>query len=179
MIDERLDVAFHRGDPLDSSLVSRLLGVFGDRVVASASYVEAHGQPDRPEELARHSRVLRLDVADPDVWRFDGLGGPSEVLVAGAFRANNGLVAQLVARDGQGVAMLPEILVADNLRTGRLVPLLPAYQSQRLPVHLVYPSRRNLPPRTRMLIDFVVEETKATAASLAKNCAAAVPVLRV
>ena len=64
------------------------------------------------------------------------------------------------ARAGHGVALLPEIQLIDDLRAGRLFRLMEDYQSQRVPVHIVYPSRRNLAPRTRVVMDFLVEQTR-------------------
>ena len=62
-------------------------------------------------------------------------------------------------RAGHGIALLPEIQLIDDLRAGRMYRLLEDYPSQRVPVHIIYPSRRNLAPRTRVVMDFLVEQT--------------------
>ena len=63
--------------------------------------------------------------------------------------------------------VLPEVAVVDDLHSGRLCRLLIDYPSQIVPVHIVYPSRRNLAPRTRVVLDFVVEQSREIQALLA------------
>ena len=58
-----------------------------------------------------------------------------------------------------GVALLPEIQLIDDLRAGGLFRLMEDYELERVPVHIVYPSRRNLAPRTRVVMDFLLEHT--------------------
>jgi DNA-binding transcriptional LysR family regulator len=73
------------------------------------------------------------------------------------------------ARSGHGIALLPEFQVIDDLRAGRLFRLLEDYPSQRVPVHIVYPSRRNVATRTRVVMDYVVELTREISAMLAQG----------
>ena len=80
--------------------------------------------------------------------------------VSGAFLANDSEAVRRAARAGHGIALLPEIQLIDDLRAGRMFRLLEDYPSQRVPVHIVYPSRRNLAPRTRVVMDFLVEQTR-------------------
>jgi DNA-binding transcriptional LysR family regulator len=82
------------------------------------------------------------------------------VRVSGQFIANDSQAVHRAARAGHGIALLPEIQLIDDLRAGRLFRLLEDYPSQRLPVYIVYPSRRNLAPRTRVVMDFLVEQTR-------------------
>ena len=82
--------------------------------------------------------------ARPHIWPFTGPDGPITVRVSGGFIANNSQAVNVAARSGHGIALLPEFQVIDDLRAGRLFRLLEDYPSQRVPVHIVYPSRRNL-----------------------------------
>ena len=86
--------------------------------------------------------------------------------VTGAFIANDSEAVRRAARAGHGVALLPEIQLIDDLRAGRLFRLMEDYQSQRVPVHIVYPSRRNLAPRTRVVMEFLLQQTREIAALL-------------
>ncbi len=85
--------------------------------------------------------------------------GPLIVRVSGAFLANDSEAIRRAARAGHGIALLPEMQLIDDLRAGRLFRLLEDYPSQRVPMQIVYPSRRNLAPRTRVVMDFLVEQT--------------------
>ena len=160
MVEERLDLAFRSGEIADASLVARRAGFLGRAVVAAPVYLERHGAPSTPEDLAAHICLIHDATAEPAVWRFTGTDGPLSVRVTGAFIANDSEAVRRAARAGHGIALLPEIQLIDDLRAGRLFRLMEDYPSQRVPVHIVYPSRRNLAPRTRVVMDFLVQQTR-------------------
>jgi len=160
MIEERLDLAFRSGEVTDTSLVARRVGQLGRAVVAAPLYLERHGAPSTPDDLAQHACLIHDVTAEPDIWRFTGPDGPLSVRVSGAFLANDSEAVRRAARAGHGIALLPEIQLIDDWRTGRLFRLLEDYPSQRAPAYIVYPSRRNLAPRTRVVMDFLVEQTR-------------------
>jgi DNA-binding transcriptional LysR family regulator len=166
MVEERLDLAFRSGEIADASLVARRVGNLGRAVVAAPIYLERHGAPSMPEDLAGHICLIHDAVPDPEVWRFTGPDGPVSVRVSGAFIANDSEAVRRAARAGHGIALLPEIQLIDDLRAGRLFRLMEDYESQRVPVHIVYPSRRNLAPRTRVVMDFLVQQTREIGALL-------------
>ncbi len=164
MIEERLDLAFRSGEISDASLVARRIGYLGRAVVAAPVYLERNGAPSTPDDLTDHVCLIHDATPEPEVWRFTGPDGPVSVRVSGAFIANDSEAVRRAARAGHGVARLPEIQLIDDLRAGRLFRLLEDYPSQREPVHIIYPSRRNLAPRTRVVMDFLVEQTHAITA---------------
>jgi DNA-binding transcriptional LysR family regulator len=84
-----------------------------------------------------------------------------------ALIANDSVAVLRAARAGHGIALLPEVAVVDDLHSGRLCRLLIDYPSQIVPVHIVYPSRRNLAPRTRVVLNFVIEQSREIQALLA------------
>jgi DNA-binding transcriptional LysR family regulator len=65
-----------------------------------------------------------------------------------------------VARNGHGIALLPQVQVLDDVRSGRLIRLLSDYPSEEVPVQILYPTRRHLPPRTRVVMEFLVQEIR-------------------
>jgi DNA-binding transcriptional LysR family regulator len=166
MIEERLDLAFRSGEIADASLVARRVGYLGRAVVAAPMYLERNGAPSTPLDLETHSCLIHDVGTEPEIWRFTGPDGPLSVHVAGQLIANDSLALQRAARGGHGIALLPEIQLIDDLRAGRLFRLLDDYPSQRLPVYIVYPSRRNLAPRTRVVMDFLIEQTREISALL-------------
>jgi len=167
MIEARLDLAVRSGEIADASLVARRVGQLGRAVVAAPLYLERHGAPVVPEDLAAHSCLIHNVTAEPDIWRFTGPEGPLNVRVTGPLIANNSASINIAVRTGLGIALLPEIQVIDDLRAGRIYRLLNDYPSQLVPVHIVYPSRRNLAPRTRVVMDFLAEQMRATSLLLA------------
>jgi DNA-binding transcriptional LysR family regulator len=166
MVDERLDLAWRSGEIADASLVIRRIGQLGRAVVAAPIYLERHGAPSVPEDLAAHTCLIHDFMPDPELWRFTGPDGPVSVRVNGGFLANDSAAVRLAARAGHGIALLPEIQLIDDLRAGRLYRLLNDYPSEIVPVHIVYPSRRNLAPRTRVVMDFLVEQAREIATLL-------------
>jgi len=166
MVDERLDLAWRSGEIADASLVIRRIGQLGRAVVAAPIYLERHGAPSVPEDLATHTCLIHDFMPDPELWRFTGPDGPVSVRVNGGFLANDSAAVRLAARAGHGIALLPEIQLIDDLRAGRLYRLLNDYPSEIVPVHIVYPSRRNLAPRTRVVMDFLVEQAREIATLL-------------
>ncbi len=161
LIEERLDLALQRGQPANSSLVARAIGTFGRVLVAAPAYLERRGAPGTPAELAEHSCVIHEDRVGSARWSFNGPDGPVEVTVSGPFRSDNSEVVHRAALAGFGVANLPELQVVDDIRAARLYRLLPDYPSGLGQVFVVYPSRRHLAPRTRVMIDFLVEMGRA------------------
>jgi DNA-binding transcriptional LysR family regulator len=166
MVEDRLDVAWRSGNIADASLVVRRVGELGRAVVAAPIYLERRGAPSVPEDLTAHTCLIHDAQPDPDVWHFTGPDGPQSVHINGTFIANDSAAVRLAARAGHGIALLPEIMIVDDLRAGRLYRLLNDYPSQLVPVHIVYPSRRNLAPRTRVVMDFLVAETRETSRML-------------
>ena len=167
LIEERLDLALQIGQPNDTSLVARAIGTFGRVLVASPAYLERHGAPQEPADLTHHSCVIHERGPDSARWRFNGPDGPIDVMVAGAFRSDNSDVVHRATLAGFGLAMLPEGQVVDDIRGARLYRMLADYPSGRTQAFVVYPSRRHLAPRTRVMIDALVDMGRRLEAWLA------------
>jgi DNA-binding transcriptional LysR family regulator len=168
LVEERLDLALQRGQPADSSVVARAIGTFGRVVVASAPYLEKHGAPGEPSDLVRHNCLIHEVGPDSNRWQFTGPEGEIAVTVAGNFHADNGEVVHRAALAGHGIAKLPESQVVDDIRAARMYRLLSDYPSGRQQLFVVYPSRRHMAPRTRVLIDFLAAMAHAEEARLAE-----------
>ncbi len=169
MIEERLDVALHVGQPSDSSLMARVAGAFGRALVAAPVYLERRGSPTRPADLAEHTCLIHETGPDSALWHFEGPDGPEQIRVTSPFRANNAEVVHRAVVAGNGISIVPEALIVDDIRAARLYRLLPDYAAARLPAYVLYPSRRHLAPRTRVVIDFLVEQVGLVAARLAQD----------
>jgi DNA-binding transcriptional LysR family regulator len=167
MIEERLDLAMRVGEIKDASLVARRSGI-AERVAAAApSYIKRHGEPSSPSDLANHTCIVHGVGPNSDVWTFVTPDGPRDFLVSGGFLANDVRAVHLAARTGYGIAYLALFEVFDDLRNGRLVRVLRDFPATGVPYSLVYPSRRHLAPRTRLVIDFIGEQLRQVQAELA------------
>jgi DNA-binding transcriptional LysR family regulator len=167
MIEERLDLAMRVGEITDASLVARRSGTAVMVAVAAPSYIERHGEPSSPADLANHTCIVHDVGPESDVWTFVTPEGPRDVRVSGGFLANDVRAVHLAARTGYGIANLALLEVFDDLRNGTLVRVLSDYPAAGVPFSLVYPSRRHLAPRTRVVLDFIWEEVRQIQAQLA------------
>jgi DNA-binding transcriptional LysR family regulator len=171
MIEARLDIAIRARLQEDSALIVRQIAEVGWVVAASPEYLKAHGTPERPEDLLEHECLLHIS-ARSGVWRFIGPDGPMEVPVRGRLSVNVLGAAHRAALAGAGIAMLPDLEIADDIRSGRLVRLLGEYQAPRMPLYIATLSRRFQPPRTRVVMDFLIDLARRGFGTAARAAAA-------
>ncbi len=157
LVHDGLDMAVRIGEVTDGSLISRALGSFPRIAVASAAYLDRRGEPSHPSDLAHHSCIVFTRRAGSADWSFDGPDGRVSVHVSGRLRTDSSEVAREAVLSGVGVALMPAWAFPRALRSGAVRPVLTAWNSTRAPIQAVYPSRRYLAPRTRAVIDFLVE----------------------
>jgi DNA-binding transcriptional LysR family regulator len=166
MIEDRLDLAMRVGEITDASLVLRRSWTVERVAVAAPSYIERHGMPLTPADLVGHACIVHNVGPDSDVWAFVTPDGPREVRVSGGFLANDGRAVRQAAESGYGIAFLGLLEAFDDLRSGELVRVLSGFPATGLLVSLVYPSRRHLAPRTRLVLEFVLEQVREVLAML-------------
>jgi DNA-binding transcriptional LysR family regulator len=167
MIEDRLDLAMRVGEVTDASLVVRRAAMAWFVVVAAPSYIERSGRPVTPADLANHTCIVHDVGPGSDVWTFVMSEGSQEFLVSGGFLANDVGAVHVAARSGCGIALLPLFEVLDDLRSGALVCMLSEFPAPRIPLSVVYPSRRHLAPRTRVVFEFILEQVRQVQAMLA------------
>lgn len=163
---EPVDLALRYRRPPDSTLVALPLAP-DNRVVlvASPDYVARHGEPARPEDLAGHN-CLRYLLSDEvfDRWRFRRDGRETVVTVTGDRVADDGEAVRRWALAGRGIAYKSGLDVAEDLRDGRLLRLLPGWQAESAPLYLVCADRRQLSPLVQRLKAFLAQRCEALAA---------------
>jgi DNA-binding transcriptional LysR family regulator len=142
----------------DSSLVARRIASCRRVVCAAPTYLERHGVPRIPADLVRHDCVLYSYATDQNEWEFLGPDGRLEtVRVDGRLRANNAEVTLAALRAGAALALSPDFIVGPDIAAGRLVPLLTEYENPFGAIYAVWPHNRNLAPKVRAVVDFLVE----------------------
>ncbi|AJK50810.1 LysR family transcriptional regulator [Burkholderia plantarii] len=153
------DVAIRIADLGDSSLRARRLCVVRRPLVASPAYLERHGRPSHPRELERHVSMIYTNLPSPDYWRFRHATLDEEfaVPVRGRMRANNADVLLPALLSGQGLALQPEFLVWDALKSGALERVMCDWRIADINVNLVTPPGMLRAARVTVLLDFLVE----------------------
>jgi DNA-binding transcriptional LysR family regulator len=155
LIEENFDLALWPGPLPDSSLISRRLGIGSRILCASPAYLDRRGAPRQPQDLADHNCLIHSMIESP--WSFAGPEGEIEVAVSGNLRSNSWSAIRGGALAGQGIALLPILLVAEDVHEGRLTRLLPDYNAGETVVQAVYPPSRHLSVKVRSFLDFVVK----------------------
>ncbi|WP_206243741.1 LysR substrate-binding domain-containing protein [Novosphingobium terrae] len=163
-LEERFDVIFAAAHPADSSsLVARELGRIRRILVAQPSVLAAWGAPSGPADLADLPIIARPTDLQNDFARWSlEKEGVSEDDRAHRIQFRPRLVSgdlhiqREAARQGVGMALLPESLVADDLSQGRLARVLPNWFTPEYSVFLIYPTPRGILPSVRSFIDFVL-----------------------
>ncbi|WP_438610844.1 LysR family transcriptional regulator [Inquilinus sp.] len=146
----------------DSSLVARRIASCRRLVCAAPSYLARRGVPRTPAELLQHDCILYSYATDQNEWEFVGPDGRLEtVRVDGRLRANNAEVTLAALLAGAGLALSPDFIVGPDIAAGRLVPLLTDYENPFGAIYAVWPHNRNLAPKVRAVVDFLVERFAA------------------
>lgn len=157
LVEDGLDLEVRVGPVADAALVARRIGSTTAYLVAAPRYLADRPAPAHPDELRHHDCIVYHRWGEDDVWRFASPEGEIAATVRGRLRANNAAAVHRAVLAGQGVALLSHLLVTEDIRHGRLRLLMPGFLPQRSPLSVVYPSRRQLPPRTRAVIEFLAE----------------------
>lgn len=161
---EGLDLSLRIAPSLkDTSLVAQKLGSVPQMLVASRSYLDAREAPKTPEQLSDHDCLVNALKSPTNYWTMTGTGGRRSVRVSGRMRSNFGEPLRHAALLGHGISMHPIYMVAQDIQEKRLVVVLPDYRPTGLDIYAVYPSRRNMPGRVRLFLDFLRERFQNTA----------------
>jgi DNA-binding transcriptional LysR family regulator len=153
LIDEGIDLAIRLGGSDDSRLMTRLLAPHRLVTCASPAYLERYGIPQHIDELGRHSCLAFVHGGRPVEWRFAIDGQVRSIAISGRFSATNAEALRDATLAGYGIARLARFLIPDDLRAGRLVPVLDSVTMDGPSVRAVYPSSRHLSPKVRSFID--------------------------
>lgn len=158
LISEGFDVAVRIGDLADSRLIARKLAPASRLLCASPDYLTERGMPLHPSDLGRHDCIGFSRLASHPVWHLDDNGKTVAVRISGPLTTDDATSLIQAAVAGVGIAMVSDWLAGPELKSGRLVPILPAHPVATLEgVHVVQPSAKLVPAKTRAFIDWLVE----------------------
>lgn len=155
LVEEGFDVAIRIATLESSTLVSKRLATTRMVLCASPRYLEQHGTPTHPAELAQHAVISYSHWSTRDEWHFDEPDGPVRVKTQPCIHTNSGDTRRAAALAHQGVILQPGFLVGKDLSDGSLVELMPQYRSIELGIYAVYPTRKHVSAKVRALIDFL------------------------
>lgn len=160
LVEEGFDLAVRVARLPSSSLVGRKLSSTRSVLCASPQYLRAHGMPKHPADLAQHTVIAYSLLSTGDTWSFEGPDGTVSVKVEPRMRSNSGDTCRAAALGHQGIIVQPTFLIGDDLRSGALVELMPQYRAVELGIYALYPSRKHVLPKVRLLVDYLVAALK-------------------
>lgn len=156
LVEEGFDLAVRIGPLPDSTLVARPLRPYAVALCASPAYLEKHGTPSSPADLARHECLEFTGWLPQARWKLKG-EQDGRLVRPGRFRANSTAALRMAALNGFGIVMQAESMLADDIAAGRLVALLGEWLPAPRPMHLVYSRDRRATPKQTTIVDFLLE----------------------
>jgi DNA-binding transcriptional LysR family regulator len=171
-VEEGFDLSIRFIAAADSSLILRRLGAFRLVVCGSPNYLAKRGRPEHPSDLVRHNCLIYYDASfgkGGKEWRFTGPDGDLPARVSGNLESNSSVLLRAAAvRDG-GLLYMPSPVVAEELKSGALVPLLTEFLPERYSIDALYPHREHLPVKVRSFIDLVAKNFRGAAWQAAES----------
>jgi DNA-binding transcriptional LysR family regulator len=158
LIGESIDVAFRGGSASDQDPIFRRLMPQSVMLVASPAYMRSRGNPKSLEELSRHDCLTVSGQPGLVTWTLHGPNGREEVKVSGRFRANSARILIKGCLAGLGIALMPEVLVAAHIHSGRLVVVLPDYRREGVDLNVILPTRQQIPTAVLAFVEFAAEK---------------------
>ncbi|MDZ3992752.1 HTH-type transcriptional regulator PgrR [Pseudomonas sp. Teo4] len=151
--DQGLDIAIHSGVLPDSSRVARRIGEAHWITCAAPEYLAQRGYPQQPSDLLGHDCYHFAFDSPWNTWGYEHLGETTTVPVQPRSTFTQGDLLRSIALNGGGIVRLADFHIGDDLKAGRLVPVLEDYRPGiAQPIYLVYPNRKNLSPRIKAFI---------------------------
>ncbi|KAA1004899.1 LysR family transcriptional regulator [Paraburkholderia panacisoli] len=155
LVTEHVDIAIRMGEPQSSNLIARQLAQLPRYLYASPGYIEHHGEPGEPADLLQHECV-RLSPEEVNGWILHKEQETVEIAVGGRFLLNSvGMIRRLATLD-LGIAVLAEEIAAEDVASGLLRRVMPAWQASPVPVYAITETRL-LPAKTQRFIEFLRE----------------------
>jgi DNA-binding transcriptional LysR family regulator len=154
--EEGLDLAIRVGRVGSDNLVARHIGETALLAAASPAYLARAGTPLRPEDLAGHACFTYAYSATGNQWQFTGPdNNPLSIRIGGRINANNGMLLAEMAVAGSGIVYAPCFILQPLIANGLLLRVLPDQGVRRLPIHVVYPTRRHLSGKVQAMTAFL------------------------
>jgi DNA-binding transcriptional LysR family regulator len=163
LVEDGYDLAVRISPAGSREHVSRKLATAHNVVCASPDYILRHGTAETLMDLMNHACIGYAFAANRDQWSFLDEGGTAHVVtVPCVMQCKSGHAMRAAALAGKGIVQLPTFMVGQDLREGTLQPVLKGYRVPDIDVLAVYPSRRHLSAKVRVMIDFLVDAFRGT-----------------
>jgi DNA-binding transcriptional LysR family regulator len=160
LADEGFDLVIRLADKPGPNLVVRKLAPLHYTVCGSPAYFKQAGWPRTPQDLTQHNCLFYAYQSFQDRWNFKGPDGPVAIRIRGNFQVNSSEAIREALLADMGVGLVPTFTVGQDLKSGVLRAVLPEYRPLGgfgSSIYAAYLPNRNLAPKVRALVDFLVE----------------------
>lgn len=154
---DAIDLAIRAGELQGAMLVGRRIGWVSPCVIGSIDYLDRYAGPLLPEDLAHHECILLDRTAQPGVWHLMHGSETRDIDVSGRFRTDSLEAARAALNSGLGLALVSRWLMQRELSDGSVRAVLAGWHGPQVPIYAYHLGQRNLAPRTRTVIDFLLE----------------------
>lgn len=159
MLEEGIDVRLRIGGVDDSNMIARHLKTFPLTLCASPKYIQQHGTPCTPHQVAEHNCIIDSNFRIGKQWPFiSPQNQPATIDVKSTIAVNSPQAVREIAIAGGGIAMTPDFIVEDAIKDGRLISILPEYTTLEFGLYAIYPHRKYVAKKVRCFIDFVLDK---------------------
>jgi len=169
VVHEGFDLAIRLGPLQESRLAARRIGLLSYGLYAAPAYIDRHGLPDDAEALSHHALLFFSTGSHRSGWRLKNNGREVRIDPRARLRVNNIFAVRNAATAALGIAQLPDIVAADSVNAGTLVPVLRDWQPEQVPVQAVFASNRYLTPKVRRFIDHAIANFPTTSHDAART----------
>ncbi|MEQ5117804.1 LysR substrate-binding domain-containing protein [Morganella morganii] len=160
LLEKQTDIAFRFGPLPDSSLHATLMGYTRQRILASPRYLQQHGEPKTPEDLAQHTLLGFIAPESLNTWPLYN-GNKKGLKITPSLAASSGEIICNLARSGAGIACISDFVTHEMRENGEFRQVLTSYTYEnKLPINAVYYRSQALSPRLRCFIDFVLQHSQ-------------------
>ncbi|OXI68363.1 LysR family transcriptional regulator [Burkholderia sp. AU31280] len=171
LFDEGFEAAIRIGALANPDVVARPLAPYRLVMCASPAYVHEHGAPTTPHALREHHCLTYAYPprsewhAAQSRWMLEGPDGPMSICVDGRLKIDSAEALRRATLSGQGIAMLPSMLIHEDIRKARLVEIMPDFAAPERSMNLLYPQQKQKSSKLRSFTEFVVDRFGAETAS--------------
>jgi DNA-binding transcriptional LysR family regulator len=155
LVEGGFDVGIRIGELENSSLIAKKLADCKSVLCASPEYLEKHGTPSNPEDLSHHNCINYSLFQGGAEWTFYKDSKKLKLEPKGNFIVNNSDAISEVLLNGLGICQMPTFIVAEHLKSQRLITFMDEYALPKHAIYAVYPERKHLPEKVRVFIEFI------------------------
>ncbi|AUN99248.1 LysR family transcriptional regulator [Bacteriovorax stolpii] len=159
LLSENVDLAIRAGELKDSSLIAKRIGTLYFAPFASPKYLKTKGTPTHPRELRNHS-CLQFTPVGVDEWKMASAKGSLNVPIPGRILINDMFALKKMALMDDGIVFLPTYYCYQEVKSNKLIRILPEWRSHLTPIHFVYPAQRFVTPKLSAFITLATDIIK-------------------